>query len=176
MPKKSVILPKLFEWARRYLPAEIIGTATAMAGAFGAHEVTHSLVITALAGSIAETVGFYSYFAFRDGAKYYQRHKSHPPPKRLFFTALHTVRDMLIEFGPAEAVDSLFFRPLCMYLGPQLLHNLGAGLLAGKLTADLLFYLIAACGYELKKYWHNRQKEPLPHDQSPNDQSSIGTP
>lgn len=169
MLKKSVILPKLLEWGRRYLPAEIIGTATAMGGAFAAHEITNSLVVSAVVGSISETVGFYSYFAFRDGAKYYHQHRSHPPPKRLFLTGLHTIRDMLIEFGPAEAVDSLFFRPLCMYLGPHLLHNFGIGLLVGKITADLLFYAMAACGYELKKYWHNLQKETSSNDQPPLD-------
>ena len=164
MSKKSVMLPKLLEWGRRYLPAEIIGTCTALAGAFGAHAIRHSLADAAIAGSIAETLGFYSYFVVRDGAAYYRRHRHHSPFKRVVFTSMHTLRDILIEFGPAEAIDSLFFRPLCMYLGPQLLHNFGIGLLAGKLVADLIFYLVAACGYELKKYWHKRQKGPTTDD------------
>jgi len=147
---------KILEWVRRYLPAEIIGTVTAVLGAYGAHALTHSTVAAAIAGSISETIGFYSYFAFRDGSKMYAKHHKHPPLKRALLTAWHTIRDMLIEFGPAEVVDSLFFRPFCMYMGPHLLHNFGVGLIAGKIVADLIFYGFAAAGYEFKKYWQNK--------------------
>ncbi len=161
---KISVSPKLLEWFKRYLPAEVIGTATALLGAFGVHHLTGSLGASAIAGSIAETIGFYSYFAVRDGAKYYAHHKAHPRLRRIFLTAFHTIRDMIIEFGPAEAVDSLFIRPFFMYVGPQLLHNFGTGLLAGKIAADLIFYLFAACGYEFKKYWHNRRSDPNSND------------
>jgi hypothetical protein len=155
---KSVILPKFSEWSIRYLPAEIIGSAAAFASAFCIHAATNSLMAAAIAGSIAETIGFYGYFAIRDGARHYARHSAHPRPRRMLLTSLRTVRDMLIEFGPAEAVDSLFIRPFFMYTGPHILHNFGGGLLAGKLTADLIFYTIAASGYELRKYWRAAQK------------------
>ena len=169
MPKLS--LPskaKILEWGRRYLPAEIIGTVTAVLGAYGVHALTHSTVAAAIAGSISETIGFYSYFAVRDGSRLYAKHHTHPPFKRAMLTAWHTVRDMLIEFGPAEIVDSLFFRPFCMYMGPHLLHNFGVGLIAGKIVADIIFYGFAAAGYECKKYWQNktdnRQKATLSDD------------
>jgi hypothetical protein len=160
--KKTVITAKIFEWAGRYLPAEIVGTVTAMAAALGVYEATGSLAAAALAGSVAEAVGFYGYFAARSGMQYYAKHRAHPRPRRLALAAMHTARDMLVEFGPAEAVDSFFTRPLFMYLGPQLLHNVGVGLLAGKLVADLLFYTLAATSYELKKYWlRTRKAKPL---------------
>jgi len=155
---RAVTTAKAKEWLRRYLPAEIIGTATALAGAYGTHALTNSPAAAAIAGSISETIGFYSYFAVRDGKRYYDHHRAHPKPRRILLASYHTVRDMLIEFGPAEVLDSALVRPLCMYIGPQLLHNFGAGLLAGKLASDVVFYVFAAAGYEVKLQWHRRRK------------------
>jgi hypothetical protein len=68
-------------------------------------------------------------------------------------TGSRTVRDLLIEFGPAELVDSLLVRPLFMYLMPSLLHNFTAGILVGKLAADVIFYGLAIGAYELKQQY-----------------------
>jgi len=57
---------------------------------------------------------------------------------------------LLIEFGPAELVDSFLMRPFFMYLMPSLLHNFTAGILVGKLAADVIFYSLAIGAYELK--------------------------
>jgi hypothetical protein len=162
--KYTVITAKLVPLLRRYLLAEIIGTITALTGAFCVHHATGSLVTAAIAGSIAESIGFYSYFATRNGIRYYRHHHAHSSAKRVLLTMSHTVRDMIIEFGPAEVIDSLLVRPFFMYLGPTYLGNFGGGLLAGKLAADLVFYILAACGNELKKYWHKKIGSTLPND------------
>ena len=73
--------------------------------------------------------------------------------RRLWLTGTRTVRDLLIEFGPAELVDSLLARPLFMYLMPSLLHNFTAGIVAGKLAADVIFYGIAISAYELRQHY-----------------------
>lgn len=49
-----------------------------------------------------------------------------------------TVQAMLIEFGPAEPLDSFLARPLLMYLTPGLLNDLTTGIVAGKLAADIV--------------------------------------
>jgi hypothetical protein len=64
---------------------------------------------------------------------------------------LATVQAMLLEFGPAELVDSLLARPLLMYLLAGLLANLTAGIAAGKLAADVVFYAITISAYELRQ-------------------------
>lgn len=58
---------------------------------------------------------------------------------------------MLLEFGPAESMDSFLVRPAAMYFFPKLLGNIALGLLAGKLAADILYYIPTIMGYELRK-------------------------
>ena len=144
---------KIREWLWRYVPAEIVATITALLGATIAHTLTGLLIVAAIGGTIGENIGYYGYFAIKEATRHYRDHSQHGALRRMFLTAVKTVRDMAVEFGPAEALDSLVMRPLCMYLGPQLLPSFELGILAGKIAADIVFYSLAIIGYELRKQW-----------------------
>jgi pilus assembly protein TadC len=58
------------------------------------------------------------------------------------------LRDLVLEFGPAEALDSLLLRPALMYAGILLAPNLALGVVAGKIAADICFYLPTILSYE----------------------------
>jgi hypothetical protein len=151
LDERVTVRRKLREWVRRYLPAEIIGTLTALAAALTVHAVSGSLISAAIAGTIGESLGYYGCIAVHEVRYYDARHRDHGTLRRRWLTGTRTVRAMLIEFGPAELVDSLLARPLFMYLMPSLLHNFTAGIVAGKLAADAIFYGIAISAYELKQ-------------------------
>ena len=142
---------KLREWFGRYLPAEILGTVTALAAAWTVHAVSGSLITAAIAGTIGESLGFYGCLAVREVRYYDALHRDHGRLRRQWLTGTRTLRDLLIEFGPAELVDSFLTRPLFMYLMASLLQNFTAGIVAGKLAADVIFYGIAISAYELKR-------------------------
>ncbi|GGK23647.1 hypothetical protein GCM10010124_15120 [Pilimelia terevasa] len=137
---------KVREWTRRYLPAELLGTATALLVGLAAHRATGEVAAAAAAGAVAENVGYYGWFAVRET----RRHLAARPGRRAR-AAGRAARDLLVEFGPAEALDSLLARPALMYAGGHLVAPVAAGLLAGKLAADLVFYGCAAAGYELRR-------------------------
>ena len=71
---------------------------------------------------------------------------------------------LLVEFGPAEIADTFAVRPLAMYLGPLLIGHLAAGILAGKIAADIVFYALAIVGYELFKAATARRDDPFAPD------------
>jgi hypothetical protein len=150
---RSKLLRKAGEWLRRYLPAEVIATGTAITSALIGHHASGSLAVAAIAGTIGENIGYYGYFGVTETRRHYRGHNQHPPLQRLVLTTVKTIRDMVIEFGPAEFLDSFVFRPLFMYLGPQLVHNFAFGILLGKVAADVIFYTFAIIGYELRKRW-----------------------
>jgi hypothetical protein len=142
---------KLIEWTRRYAGPEIAGTVAAFSVAWYVNQASNSLAAAAIAGSIAETIGYYGYAGVREALFHFARHHHRPRLSRYLMTGWHTIRDMLIEFGPSELVDSLLLRPLFMYLFPLLLDNFALGIVLGKLAADVVFYAGAAIMYELKK-------------------------
>jgi len=75
------------------------------------------------------------------------------------------VRDMVVEFGPAEVLDTLLVRPAAMYLATRTLGTATAGVVTGKVAADAVFYTIAIIGYELRRACAAASKDltgPLP--------------
>ncbi|WP_165865789.1 hypothetical protein [Vallicoccus soli] len=133
----------LARWVRRYLPAEVAGTASALAAGLLAHAGTGDPLTTALAAAWAEALGFYAVVVARDLAG-----AGRPGRRR-------ALGRLLVEFGPAEALDSLVVRPWAMWALPALLAGSGAGvaagLLAGKVAADAAFYAVAVVGHEASR-------------------------
>jgi hypothetical protein len=105
-------------------------------GPFGA------AVATAYAGTIGDGVGFYAVLFVRDLRR-------QPPGRRGRLAS--TLRGLVLEFGPAELLDSVMVRPLAMYLAARWLGNATAGVIAGKFAADAVFYALAIMAYEARK-------------------------
>jgi len=51
--------------------------------------------------------------------------------------------------GLAEVLDCLLLRPALLYTGQMLAPNTAMGVVAGKLAADLIFYVPTIVSYEL---------------------------
>lgn len=132
---------RALEWARRYLPAELLSLAVTLIIATAALALTGSQVAAALAGTWAEFLAYYGLIIARD-----LRAAGRPTPRKAAATLLR----IALEFGPAELLDSLLIRPAALYAGLALAPAApAAGLLAGKLAADLVFYLPTIASYEL---------------------------
>jgi hypothetical protein len=154
-------LAKAMEWIRRYGPAEVIGSVMAVAGAFVAPEITAILtgsnpqyawvrdVAVAYGGTIGENLGFYSVIISRE-LRSDRRNLIERGSHYGLRAATGTVWNLLMEFGPAEILDSLVVRPLAMGTGASLL-GLGSGVFAGKIVADIGFYIPSILSYELRQ-------------------------
>ncbi len=132
------------EWLRRYLPAEVAGTLAALVGGLLAG-VGHP-ALAALGGTWGENAGYYGTILARDLRARRDREGRLTPGG-----ALRTARNLALEFGGAELLDSFLVRPAAMYALIAATGNLPLGLLLGKLAADLVFYLAAIVAYELRK-------------------------
>jgi hypothetical protein len=134
----AAIWHRLQSWVGRYGASELLGTIAAVGAASAVKEMTGSTVAAAYAGTMAENTMFYGVMFLRETIR--GAHEAGARGRTYgnadLFRVLH---GLLLEFGAAEALDSLLLRPLLMGLGIQFLGpNLGA--LLGKLAADLAFY------------------------------------
>jgi hypothetical protein len=135
-------ISRVTRWLRRYLPAELIGTPAALLCAWLAVTLTGSSAAAAVAATWGENLGFYGMMLGRELAR---RGGARTLPAALCALAL--------EFGPAEALDSLVLRPALIYAGMELAPNATLGIIAGKLAADLVFYMPTIISYELLRRW-----------------------
>lgn len=141
---------KIQEWLKRYLPAEIVGTITAIGVASIIRFFYESAVFTAYAGSVGEAVGFYSTIFIQHILVIYKKKKIEN--KTFSITNFpKIITNIILEFGPAGMLDGLFLRPFFMYLFPVYLKNFALGIFVGKIVGDIAFYFLVILSYELKK-------------------------
>jgi len=145
-PSLSLAKSKILEWLRRYLPAEICAICGALAGGMITSFIFKNPVVTALGGTWGENIGYYGRILYQDIKKRRGRDER--------ITAggiLKVIRNLIIEFGAGEYLDSFVIRPSAMYFFPKLLNNVPLGIFLGKISADIIFYLPTIISYELKK-------------------------
>ena len=126
-------------WIKRYLPAEVAGSATLFVAGMTMSAGTDSPAAIAYAAAFGEIVGFYLVLGvtvFRE-----QRGRGSIRRRRAFGRALML---LAAEFGAAELLDTLLVRPAAMTLAVWALDSAVWGLVVGKVVADLAFYTIAA--------------------------------
>ena len=142
---------KLREWGRRYLLAEIAGTLAALAAALTVHALTGSLASAALAGSVAESIAYYGVVLRRTVPALYARHAVAGQARRLLRTGRSLVAEVS-DFLAAELADTLLLRPGLIFVAAGWAGSgVAAGLLIGKLLADVGFYALVIPSYELRK-------------------------
>jgi len=144
---------KIWEWLRRYGVAECAGITCALLGSFLVRRLTGSAIAAAYGAAWGESIGYGGTIIARD---FLAMSRVTRAADRAFGIgdAGRVVTDLLAEFGPAGVLDTLVTRPLAMAIGTRLL-GLPLGVVAGKVSADILFYLPVIFMYERKKRWRS---------------------
>ena len=133
-------------WARRYGPAEVVCLTTMLVASSIAAGLTDSPALLAVSAIAGATVGFYGVLVTMVAREQLVLVARGEPRRRL--TVLRRVVVLLLgEFGLAEVLDTFALRPALMMGGVALVAAPVWGLLAGKVVADVLFYLISGVGY-----------------------------
>jgi hypothetical protein len=138
------------EWLRRYGPAEVLSLAATLGAAAVATRAGSPEVGRALAATWAGNVAYFGYLLGQD--VWQTRRAVRAQGRRYTASTLgRNVRALVVEFGVAEVLDSLFIRPTLLYWLPRWLHSVPLGVLAAKLAADVTFYVPTIISYELSK-------------------------
>jgi len=149
LPERGSWKSRVGNWVRRYGPSEVAGIAMAFAGSWLVQQVSDSVIAAAYGASLGEGLGFYGSLVTREMIQeaYFAGARRAPyGPAEM----MRTWRGLLLEFGPAELLDAGLIRPLTMALCTGFL-GWGLGILAGKLLADVVFYLPVIWVYERRR-------------------------
>lgn len=141
---------KIKEWVQRYLPAEIVATVGALTFASVSYNITGNGIISAYMGTIGENIGYYGYITLKD-INHSKKHHEKNNKKYGIVSFLKNIRNLILEFGFSEFLDSFFVRPFCMYVFPIIIGNYITGIIIGKIVADIVFYVPTIIAYELRK-------------------------
>lgn len=145
-----MILQKIKELFKRYLPAEIVGTLTAVSAASITHIFSDNHIFIAYIATLGEAIGFFSTIFIQHFLTFSKKRKTENKQFSLLDIS-KIISHILLEFGPAEIIDGLVLRPFFMYLFPLLIKSFTLGILLGKIAGDITFYLLVILSYEMKK-------------------------
>jgi hypothetical protein len=143
-------MKKVKKWLSRYVPAEIAAALGALLGAGIFYLATGNRIVAAYTGAMGENIGFYGFLALRDIKKNKATY-AHQGKSFGFKGYIKTVYHLILEFGVAELLDTLFVRPFFLYWFPTFISNYALGIVLGKFAADIIFYIPTIIAYELKK-------------------------
>jgi hypothetical protein len=118
----------------------VTGTLAACAGAWLAYRMHATPYVAGLSASLAEAAGYYAVILC-DEVRRLGTARALP----------RALPGLMVEFGPAEFVDTMIVRPLLMAAGPLVIADPIAGTLAGKGVADLLFYAVVLPSGRLRR-------------------------
>src|SRR5687767_6950649 len=115
--------PKLKEWLKRYLPAEILSILATLLGAWLGFELTRNNLAAALTATWAGNLAYFGYIIAADIRQTNLICKAQNQPYTVK-NLLIDLRALVVEFGVAEIADSFFIRPALLYYLPQVTGNL----------------------------------------------------
>lgn len=136
------------EWFDRYKYAELAATSSALLSSQFSRIL--SGLTTAYLITFAEYLAFYGIIILQSYKKLSKKNQELGKKTTLKET-LFLVKNLILEFGYPAISDFFFIRPFCMYWMPILTGNYLLGIIIGKITADLCFYLPTIINYELIK-------------------------
>lgn len=149
LAERSSWKARIGTWIRRYGPSELAGIALAFGGWWLLLTATRSAIAAAFGAAIGEGLGFYGSLIIREMIQeaYFAGARRSPYGAA---EMMRTWRGLLLEFGPAELLDTGLIRPLAMGVCTSLL-GWAPGIVAGKLVADVAFYLPVIWIYERRR-------------------------
>jgi pSer/pThr/pTyr-binding forkhead associated (FHA) protein len=136
-------------WLKRYGPSEVAGIGTALGASWLVQQATGSVVAAAYGAALGEGLGFYGSLVIREMIQEAYFAGARRAPYGVS-EMMRSWRGLLLEFGPAELLDTGLIRPLAMALCTTVM-GWGLGIVVGKLLADVAFYLPVIWVYERRR-------------------------
>lgn len=140
-----MIKNKLKEWFKRYALAELTGIVFALIFSNLSIFFFQNTIMAGFIGTWTDNFGFYGVISFMDLNK--RRKKN----KLGIVDYLKQLRNIIVEFGPAEYLDSFAIRPFYLSFLPHIIPNYSLAILIGTILADMTYYIPTIVSYELRK-------------------------
>ncbi|MCK5333609.1 MAG: hypothetical protein KAJ24_03785 [Candidatus Aenigmarchaeota archaeon] len=137
---------KLREWFDRYAFTEFIALLIGLAFANIAMHLWNNIIIAAFLATWGDNIGFYGIIIYKD-----MKLRKKKDKKITFHGVLKVARNTIVEFGPAEYLDSFLLRPFHLASLPYLLSNYSLAIIIGTVLADITYYIPVITSYEFRK-------------------------
>jgi len=137
---------KFWEWLRRYVYPLIFATLAEIISAIFVYYLFRNLILSAVIATIAGNVIFYFTLAYRD-----IKQRKSEDKKITIISVFKVARNLIIEFGPAEYLDSYISRPFLLVICPMFITPYFLGATVGSIMAEIFYVVFVLSSYEFRK-------------------------
>ena len=135
---------KTKEWLKRYSTPLILATLAAIISATIIKILTGNNIIAGILATWIDNITFYGYIYIKDL-------KKNKKEGSRITNISKQLRNMIVEFGPAEYLDSFLIRPFYLSLFPYLIDNYQIAILLGSICAEITYFIPVVIFYEIRK-------------------------
>lgn len=128
-------------WVKRYSFPLIVGTVGAITLA-NISKLFFGNIISAYVATWTDNILFYGILSYRD----IRSRKTHS-----LTDFIKVFRNLIIEFGPGEYLDSFLIRPLYLATFPLFISNYSLAILLGSFAAEITFFFPVVLSYEARR-------------------------
>lgn len=129
------------EWFNRYSVPLVLATLAAIISANIIKSLFGNNIIAGITATWVDNLVFYGYITITD-------------LKNKHFNIINLLkhsRNMVVEFGPAEYLDSFILRPFYLSSFPYFISNYSLAIVLGSLAAEVSFFIPTIISYEFRK-------------------------
>lgn len=141
-----MIRKKLKEWFKRYAFAELVGVVFALVFSNVSMLFFGNEIVSGFIGTWSNNLGFYGIIISKDIKERRKRNKILGMKDYLA-----QLRNVIVEFGPAEYLDTFLIRPFYLIFLPYVMPNYSLAILAGTILADITYFIPTIISYEFRK-------------------------
>jgi len=141
-----MIKKKLKEWFKRYAFAEFVGIVFVLVFSNISMIFFGNKIVSGFIGTWSDNLGFYGTIISKDIKESRKRNKILGIRDYLI-----QFRNMIIEFGPAEYLDSFLIRPFYLIFFPYIISNYSLAIFIGTILADITYFIPTIISYEFRK-------------------------
>ncbi len=149
IPVKSrsyLVKIKLREWIKRYALAEAVAIILALIFSNMLMWLWDNIILTGFITTWIENFFFYGIITYRD-----LKEKKNINNGLKIKDFIIQLRNIIIEFGPSEYLDSFIIRPFYLSFFPYVISNYTLAIFTGIMMANITYYIPIILLYELRK-------------------------
>ena len=141
-----MVKKKITEWIKRYGFAEFIGLIFALVLSNISMLIFRNIIISGFVGTWSDNLGFYGTIIYKDIKQRRKLNKKHTKKDLLI-----QIRNLVIEFGLAEYLDTFLIRPFYLIFFPSIISNYSLAIIIGTILADITYFIPTIISYEFRK-------------------------
>jgi hypothetical protein len=143
---KNFTKQNVVKWLRRYGYPLLFATLAEFLSALLAYHLSGDLLLSAAVATIVWNLVFFFFIVYKE-----VKERRAKDGRITLVSIIKVVRNLIIDFGPAEYLDGFLFRPFLLVIFPMFISPYFFGVIVGLTVAEIVYIAAVLVSYQTRK-------------------------